>query len=195
MFTAPFIFVIYKLSLIVFVLSNERELSTRFIPRTMSSLSTEQFIPNAMSAYRFHEQHNHDDLMVNNILCPIVADEYVHREGIQKQSRRRFNIPNPNVISPFIRTILSVFINDQDVLMVTAKYLSVLLWVYVLLSILGTVGIDTKPLLSLLSVVGLTVGLASKDILTNTFAGLLIIFSAPFKRGWTISVEGIYSMV
>jgi small conductance mechanosensitive channel len=56
-------------------------------------------------------------------------------------------------------------------------------------------GYDTKPLLSLLSVSGLTIGFAAKDILTNTFKGLFILFTKPFQRHWTISVNGFRGKV
>jgi small conductance mechanosensitive channel len=56
-------------------------------------------------------------------------------------------------------------------------------------------GYDTKPLLSLLSVSGLTIGFAAKDILTNTFKGLFILLTKPFHRNWTISVNGFRGKV
>lgn len=90
----------------------------------------------------------------------------------------------------FLRSILGTVILDPDLLSISTKLSSAIIFVYIALSILGTLGIDTKPVLSLFSVVGITVGLALKDILTNTFAGLFVIFAPPFKRGWTISVEG-----
>lgn len=61
---------------------------------------------------------------------------------------------------------------------------------YNLITFVGTVGIDTKPLISLVSILSLTIGFAAKDILTNTFAGIFILFTRPFKRGWVISVCG-----
>ena len=60
---------------------------------------------------------------------------------------------------------------------------------------MGTFGIDTKPILSLLSVSGLTLGFAAKDILTNTYAGAYIMIMRPFKRGMTISVDSIRGKV
>lgn len=45
-------------------------------------------------------------------------------------------------------------------------------------------------MLSLLSISGLTIGFAAKDILTDTFAGFYILFIRPFKRGQIISVNG-----
>ncbi len=73
--------------------------------------------------------------------------------------------------------------------------LSWVIWSYLLLSIMGTFGIDTKPILSLLSVSGLTLGFAAKDILTNTYAGAYIMIMRPFKRGMTISVDNIRGKV
>ena len=86
--------------------------------------------------------------------------------------------------------LLSVLINDPDTIRSVAKIMAGTLWGYLILSFLGTLGIDTKPLLSLLSVFGLTLGFAAKDILNNTFAGIFILFTRPFKRGAVINVAG-----
>ena len=88
----------------------------------------------------------------------------------------------------FFKRILSVFISDPDVLSVLAKFVSGVLWVFFALSLLGTFGIDTKPLISLFSISGLTIGFAAKDILKDTFASAYIMLMRPFKRGWTISI-------
>ena len=89
----------------------------------------------------------------------------------------------------------SIFILDPDILRSCAKVCSFVVWTFMILSFLGTIGVDTKPLLSLLSISGLTIGFAAKDILTNTFAGIFILFTRPFKRGWVISVCGYRGQV
>ena len=95
----------------------------------------------------------------------------------------------------FFRGFLSIFINDIDILKVTSKICATVFWAYLLLSALGTLGFDTKPLLSLLSISGLTLGFAMKDILTNLFAGIFIIFVRPFKRGQIITVNNVRGKV
>lgn len=88
----------------------------------------------------------------------------------------------------FFKGCLSFLFKDPDILRISSKILSSIFWVYIALSTLGTIGFDTKPILSLLSISGLTFGLASKDILTNTFAGLFVLITRPFKRGDIVTV-------
>lgn len=94
----------------------------------------------------------------------------------------------------YVKT-LSIFLKDPDTLRMVAKFFSWITWAYIILSAFGTMGYDTKPLLSLLSVSGLTIGFAAKDILTNTFKGLFILLTKPFHRNWTISVNGFRGKV
>jgi len=95
----------------------------------------------------------------------------------------------------FFRRFLSLFFLDPDILRIVSKICATIFWAYLALSALGTIGFDTKPLLSLLSISGLTFGFAAKDILTNLFAGIFIIFTRPFKRGQIISVNNIRGKV
>ncbi len=93
-------------------------------------------------------------------------------------------------VEKFIRKFLSLLIIDPDMLKIVSKGLSIAFWVFAGLSFLGTMGVDTKPFLSLVSISGLTIGFAARDILTNTFAGLFLLFSRPFVRGSVISTCG-----
>lgn len=102
---------------------------------------------------------------------------------------------NFRFMESFYKKTLSIFLKDPDTLRMVAKFFSWITWAYVLLSAFGTMGYDTKPLLSLLSVSGLTIGFAAKDILTNTFKGLFILLTKPFQRNWTISVNGFRGKV
>lgn len=98
-------------------------------------------------------------------------------------------------VEGFFKNILMIFVTDPDTLRIVAKACSWITWTFVLLSAFGTFGFDTKPLLSLLSVVGLTIGFAAKDILTNIFKGFYVLLTKPFKRGWIISVNGFRGKV
>ena len=64
-----------------------------------------------------------------------------------------------------------------------------MIYTYVAVSIAGTFGVDTKAILSLLSISGLTLGLAVQNVLGQIFAGLFLVLFCPFKRGWVISVD------
>ena len=102
---------------------------------------------------------------------------------------------NTKFMERFFKRFLSLFFLDPDILRITSKICAGVFWVYMALSTLGTLGFDTKPLLSLFSISGLTIGFAAKDILTNTFAGIFILFTRPFKRGQIISVNNMRGRV
>lgn len=93
------------------------------------------------------------------------------------------------------RGIVSALINDPDTVVLVAKVLSYSFWIFFILVILGTLGVDTKPLLSLFSVAGITLGFAAKDFLTNCFAGIIILLTRPFERGNIISVGNMKGKV
>ena len=41
----------------------------------------------------------------------------------------------------------------------------------------------------------MTIGFAAKDLITNTFAGIFVLFSRPFHRGSVITVNGFKGKV
>lgn len=90
---------------------------------------------------------------------------------------------------------LSLFLQDPDAIRLVSKGMSWAFWVAFLLSAFGTVGFDTKPILSLLSVSLVTVGFAAKDVLTSLFAGIMLVAQKPFKRGDLISLLGYKGVV
>lgn len=53
---------------------------------------------------------------------------------------------------------------------------------------LGTLGVDTSPLVASLSVAGITVGFAARDLASNYISGLLMALAKPFNRGDHITV-------
>jgi small-conductance mechanosensitive channel len=110
--------------------------------------------------------------------------------GAHKASAKKIRSFGFGIVNYVLRMFLGTVIIDPDVLRVTSKIISYVIWIFIILSALGTFGVDIKPMVSLVSVVGVTIGLAAKDILTNTFVGILIILTSPFKRGWIISIEG-----
>ena len=153
---------------------------------SISPLFVGRAIPQLALRTELHE-HLHADDIVGSLGTPTTKNEDV--TGSTSRRSRFFSF-NPKFVENFFRHILEVFIKDPDTLDLTAKISSWVSWSYILLSILGTIGFDTAPLLSLLSVSGLTVGFAAKDILTSTFKGFYILLTKPFSRGWTISVNG-----
>ena len=54
--------------------------------------------------------------------------------------------------------------------------------------VLGTLGIDVSALVAGFGLVGLAVGLALKEIISNVFAGIMVIVYKPFKENDRIAV-------
>ena len=98
--------------------------------------------------------------------------------------------PRFHYVENFFFSLFNNFLTDLDVLHICTKVASWIFWTFTLLSILGTAGVDTKPLLSLLGISGITLGFSLKDILANINAGLFVLFTRPFSRGSVINVNG-----
>lgn len=81
-------------------------------------------------------------------------------------------------------------IGDPDALRVAARILHWTFWVLMGLSAAGTLGIDTKPVLSLLSISLVTLGFAGKDVLVTALDGMLLLVARPFTRGQTVTLQG-----
>ncbi len=62
-------------------------------------------------------------------------------------------------------------------------------------TILGQLGIDTSSIVTSLGVVGLTLGFAARDTLSNLIAGLFIFWDRPFVIGDLVEIDGRYGRV
>jgi small conductance mechanosensitive channel len=56
-------------------------------------------------------------------------------------------------------------------------------------------GVDIAPLVAGIGVIGVGVGLAAQGVLSNIFAGFLIIFAKPFRLGEYIEIHGVDGVV
>lgn len=63
------------------------------------------------------------------------------------------------------------------------------------LSVLGALGVNTASLLASLGVLGLTLGFAARDTLSNLIAGIFIFWDRPFITGDLVEIEGVYGKV
>lgn len=95
----------------------------------------------------------------------------------------------------FFMGIVSSFTSDLDIAILIAKFCSYSFWAYTSLSILGTIGIDTKPFLTVLNIAFITLGFAAKDIITSFFAGIFILLIRPFQRGSVVCMQGYRGQV
>lgn len=60
---------------------------------------------------------------------------------------------------------------------------------------LNTLGLDVSALVAGLGVTGLSIGLASKDIVTHCVAGVFLLLYRPFRIGDTLGVKGYRGVV
>lgn len=115
-------------------------------------------------------------------------------EVLPQDTKRR----SPTWLDPVgkvANSFLSVFIHNPDLLRVATKSISGLFYLNIVLSVLGTAGVDIKAVLSILSISGLTLGLSIQTILGQAFAGFFLVLFCPFKRGWTITVDNFTGKV
>ena len=80
-----------------------------------------------------------------------------------------------------------------------SRFLSSILYmvliVFVVLTALSTLGINTTNFIAIFGAAGLAVGLALKDSLSNLAAGVMLVFFRPFKAGDFIEAAGISGTV
>jgi small conductance mechanosensitive channel len=69
------------------------------------------------------------------------------------------------------------------------------LLIFGLVTALDTVGIKTSAVLASLGIVGLTIGFAARDSLSNLISGLIIFLDRPFVIGDLVEVDGRYGQV
>ncbi|MGM0556497.1 MAG: mechanosensitive ion channel family protein [Myxococcota bacterium] len=63
------------------------------------------------------------------------------------------------------------------------------------ISALGQIGVNTTSILTSLGIVGLTIGFAAKDTLSNIISGLFIFWDRPFVIGDLVEIDGHYGRV
>jgi hypothetical protein len=72
----------------------------------------------------------------------------------QSEESKKKPFINFRFMEGFFKNILSIYITDPDTLRIVTKACSFIFWAYSILSAFGSLGFDTKPLLSLVSVLG-----------------------------------------
>lgn len=67
--------------------------------------------------------------------------------------------------------------------------------VVAIVAILGELGVNTASLLGSVGILGLTIGFAARDALSNVISGLFILWDRPFVIGDLIEIDGAYGRV
>ena len=84
---------------------------------------------------------------------------------------------------------------DQTLARFFASLIYIGLLLFVVLTAVGTLGVNTVNFLALLGAAGLAVGLALKDSLSNFSSGVMLVFFRPFRVGDMITAAGVNGVV
>jgi small conductance mechanosensitive channel len=84
---------------------------------------------------------------------------------------------------------------EPPVRLLITRVVHVMILVFALVIALGTLGVAIEPLVAGIGVAGVGIGLALQGVLGNLVAGLLIIFTKPFKVGEYIEIVGVQGEV
>lgn len=99
---------------------------------------------------------------------------------------RRFGLARP-IEQLILRTKIT---KDIDIARFVGKTAALTVYSFASITILGTLGVDTKPLIAGIGVTGFTVGFALKEIAANFLSGILLVFGRPFQKGQYLKVLG-----
>lgn len=77
---------------------------------------------------------------------------------------------------------------DPAVRSLVSRVLATTTWTVAAFTALGTIGVDTTPIMAALGVTGATLGFAAKDVGANAIAGCALAWHQPFNVGTRVSV-------
>lgn len=84
---------------------------------------------------------------------------------------------------------------ELPIRMLLTRLVRLLVFIFFLIMALQNLGIELVPLIAGLGVAGVGIGLALQGVLQNLVAGLLIIFTKPFRVGEFIELLGVHGEV
>ena len=84
---------------------------------------------------------------------------------------------------------------DETTTVFTNSIIKYAILIFGLITALDTVGIKTSAVLASLGIVGLTIGFAARDSLSNLISGVIIFLDRPFVIGDLVEVDGNYGKV
>lgn len=106
---------------------------------------------------------------------------------------RLFNSILHNYIEPLTKKSKTDL--DDVLLPILKKTATILIWALAIIIGLNNAGYEISALLASLGIAGLAVAMASREILSNVFGGLVILITRPFKAGDDVMVDSIHGVV
>ncbi|PJF16694.1 hypothetical protein PSACC_03441 [Paramicrosporidium saccamoebae] len=113
---------------------------------------------------------------------PPPQDDHVQPGGFKSS----FSISRP-IENLILRSRLT---RDVDMARFLGKSAGIAIYTLAGVTALGTLGVDTKPIIAGIGVTGFTLGFALKEIATNFLSGVLLVFNKPFQKGQHLKVLG-----
>jgi small-conductance mechanosensitive channel len=112
-------------------------------------------------------------------------------------SRKRLMPVIDNIPRPKYKNIIGAYHKKRIATVVKAlnNTLTALVWMIAAITVLPEFGVNLAPILAGLGLVGLAVGMAAKDILTDFIAGFFIIIEGEYSIGDKIKVAGVTGKV
>ena len=84
---------------------------------------------------------------------------------------------------------------DPDITMFLGRAVRIVLFLFGLVTVLGTLGLDVTALVAGLGLTTFAIGFALKDILSNAVAGILVLLYRPFRVGDRVNVKSLEGTV
>lgn len=99
------------------------------------------------------------------------------------------------IIISFLKKVLNKTKIEQTAITFIVSVSRVVLYIFVIIAILSTLGVNVNSIIAAVSAAALTAGLALQDTLSNIASGVIILISKPFVAGDIIEYQGIKGRV
>ena len=128
-------------------------------------------------------------LVRKNALFPLkqrpFSSKHARSQGGGIPKKPSFSESVTSMFSKFLRPL-----GDPDVERMIAKAATIGVWGIGGLTVAGTLGIDTTPIVASIGVTGVAAGFATKKAASDLVSGILLVIDKPFRRGQHISLKG-----
>ena len=117
---------------------------------------------------------------------PSTASPPKHSDSMEGKKGSRLAL-GPPIERLIIRSKITT---DTDMARLVSKTVAAVAYGFLGITVMGTLGIDTTPIVTGLGITGFTIGFALKEIATNFLSGILLMFEKPFEKGCYLKIHG-----